>query len=74
LQHGNQCATLSGKWKLLSNPVDKSNKAPMTEKDKLFLVDLEKDQGEMNNQAEKYPDKVKELENQYRLWLDKSRN
>tara|TARA_R110002167_G_scaffold245914_1_gene451315 strand:- start:737 stop:1516 length:780 start_codon:yes stop_codon:yes gene_type:complete len=68
-QHGKQWATRSGKWKLLGNPVDKSNKAPLTEKDKLFLVNLERDPGEMNNLAAKYPNKVKELENQYAEWL-----
>ena len=68
-QHGKQWATRSGKWKLLGNPVDKSYKAPLTEKDKLFLVNLELDPGERNNLAAKHPNKVKELENQYTKWL-----
>ncbi|MFT4566200.1 MAG: arylsulfatase A [Saprospiraceae bacterium] len=73
-QHGKQWATRSGKWKLLGNPVDKTNKSPLTEKDKLFLVDLEKDPGEMNNLAETYPEKVKELESQYLNWLITTEN
>jgi arylsulfatase A-like enzyme len=73
-QHGKQWATRSGKWKLLGNPVDKSNKAPITEDDKLFLVDLEKDPGEMTNLAKKYPEKVKELESQFNLWLEGNKN
>jgi arylsulfatase A-like enzyme len=73
-QHGKQWATRSGKWKLLGNPVDKSNQALLTENDKRFLVDLEKDPGEKNNLAAKYPEKVKELENQYRIWLKNNSN
>jgi arylsulfatase A-like enzyme len=68
-QLGKQWATRSGKWKLLGNPVDKSNKAALTEKDMLFLVDLEKDPGETTNLAVLYPEKVRELEEQYRTWL-----
>ena len=73
-QHGKQWATRSGKWKLLGNPVDKSNQAELTANDKLFLVDLEKDPGEKTNLTAKYPEKVKELENQYRIWLKHSKN
>lgn len=57
-----------GKWKLLGNPYDTSQRE-YTFSEKLFLVNLEKDPGERNNLAAKYPDKVKELENQYRKWL-----
>lgn len=70
-KHGKQWATRSGKWKLLGNPVDKTNKAPITEEDKLFLVNLEDDPGEMKNLAKKYPEKVSELEQQYGEWLVK---
>lgn len=68
--HGNnQWAARKGKWKLLGNPVDKSNKAPLTDKDTLFLVDLEADPGEMTNLAAQYPDKVNELKAQFEAWL-----
>lgn len=57
-----------GKWKLLGNPYDTSQpKVVFTEK--LFLVNLEEDPGENTNLAEKYPEKVKELELQFQLWL-----
>lgn len=57
-----------GKWKLLGNPYDTSQRG-YTFSEKLFLVNLEEDPGEQNNLAEQYPDKVKELDNQYRQWL-----
>ena len=53
-----------GKWKLLGNPYDTSQR-DYTFSEKLFLVNLEEDPGEKNNLAAEYPDKVKELENQY---------
>lgn len=69
-QHGQQWASRSGKWKLLGNPVDKSNRTILTEDDLLFLVDLEADPGEMNNLAKEFPEKVKELERQFKEWLE----
>ncbi len=72
--HGNnQWAARKGKWKLLGNPVDKSNKAPLTEDDKLFLVDLDVDPGEMTNLASQYPDKVEELKAQFESWLQETK-
>lgn len=69
--HGkNMWAARKGKWKLLGNPVDKSNKAPLTESDSLFLVDLENDPGEMTNLAGRYPDKVNELKAQFDTWME----
>lgn len=57
-----------GDWKLLGNPYDTSQR-DYTFSEKLFLVNLEEDPGEKNNLAAKYPNKVKELENQYAKWL-----
>lgn len=57
-----------GKWKLLGNPYDTSQR-DYTFTEKLFLVNLEEDPGETINLADKYPEKVKELELQYQLWL-----
>ncbi len=61
-------AARKGKWKLMGNPVDKSNKAELTKEDALFLVDLESDPSEMKNIANIYPDKVDELKKQYQDW------
>jgi arylsulfatase A-like enzyme len=61
-------AARKGKWKLMGNPVDKSNKAELTKEDALFLVDLESDPGEMKNIANVYPEKVEELKKQYQDW------
>ena len=58
---GNQWAIREGAWKLLGNPRDNSNKAPLGQGDKLFLANLEKDVAEMKNLAQEYPETVKRL-------------
>ncbi len=67
-------AARKGKWKLLGNPDDKSNKGELTKDDALFLVDLESDPGEMKNIAKLYPEKVEELNKQYQQWLSHNKN
>lgn len=62
-----------GKWKLLGNPYDTSQR-DYTFLEKLFLVNLEEDPAEKNNLAEQYPEKVKELENKYQKWLEESKD
>jgi len=57
-----------GKWKLLGNPVDTSNKGELTDNDTLFLVDLESDPSEKINLATKYPEIVLALKKQYQEW------
>ncbi len=57
-----------GKWKLLGNPFDTSLR-DHTFTEKLFLVNLEEDPGETTNLADKYPEKVNELELQFQKWL-----
>jgi arylsulfatase A-like enzyme len=57
-----------GKWKLLGNPHDTSQPKTVFTK-KQFLVNLEVDPGEKVNLVERFPEKVKELEQQYQLWL-----
>ena len=57
-----------GKWKLLGNPVDTSNKGVLSESDSLFLVDLEADPAETTNLASKHPDIVELLKQQYQNW------
>jgi arylsulfatase A-like enzyme len=67
----NMWVARKGKWKLLGNPQDTSQPdAVFTEK--LFLVNLEDDPGETTNLAEKFPEKMKELESPYRQWLANS--
>lgn len=56
-----QWVVRKGSWKLLGNPADRSNKAPLTADDKLFLVNLADDITEMKNVAKDHPDKVAEL-------------
>ncbi len=71
-QFRDQWVARKGKWKLLGNPVDKSNKAPLDENDKLFLVDLESDPGERHNIAKQHPDVVNTLKNQYDMWCKRN--
>lgn len=69
---GKMWVARKGKWKLLANPFDTSNRALLFEEDR-FLVDLESDPKEQNNLAGKYPEVVAELEKQYESWLEKNR-
>jgi arylsulfatase A len=61
-------AARKGKWKLMGNPYDTSNRDYKFSKDK-FLVNLENDLGETTNLSDKHPDIVAELEKQYETWL-----
>ncbi len=60
----NQIAVRKGNWKLLINPVikDPFYKNTIKQKSPYFLVNLKDDIGETTNLAEKYTEKVKELE------------
>lgn len=55
-------AVRRGDWKLLGNPKDQINREAITKNDRLFLVNLSNDIGEMKNLAAKNPAKVKELQ------------
>lgn len=67
-QNGKHWAARKGDWKLLGNPfIAGENFFP---KDSLFLVNLSDDPSETNNVAHRYPEKVKELKAQYKLWCD----
>ncbi len=57
-----------GKWKLIGNPYDTSNRSYNFETNR-WLVNLEKDPGEFSNLANNYPKIVTELEEQYEKWL-----
>ncbi len=56
-----QWVVRQGDWKLMGNPTDRSNSAPITPDDSLFLSNLAKDHTEMKNLAKEYPDVVKRL-------------
>jgi arylsulfatase A-like enzyme len=64
-----QWAVRQGNWKLLGNPKDTSNKAPIGSRDALFLVDLASDVGEMHNVAAKHVDVVERLSKLHEAWL-----
>jgi len=61
-------------WKLLKNPKDPSQKAPVTSIDSYYLVNLKDDQSEKINLADKHPEKVKELVQSYNDWYKKTNN
>jgi len=60
------------KGKLLGNPRDTSKKKHKL-KEKRFLLNLDEDIGESTNLFKKYPEKVIELEQQYRNWLKRNK-
>lgn len=62
-----------GKWKLLGNPYDTSQRDYTFREDR-FLVDLEADPGERTNLASQYPGLVKDMEIQYHNWLNNSKD
>jgi arylsulfatase A-like enzyme len=70
-QNGKHWAARKDNWKLLGNPAIRGEE--FLPKDSLFLVNLKDDPGEINNLAEKYPEKVNELEEQYKSWVEKNR-
>lgn len=71
-ENGKNWAARKGDWKLLGNPAVKYLGEIFPEKDSLFLVNLKNDPGEKNNVAEKYPEKVKELKDQFEKWYEKN--
>jgi len=68
----NSWAIRRGNWKLLGDPIDSSHKAPITSDDKLFLVNLEQDIGEMTNLAKERPEIVKKLKKMHNSWARKA--
>ena len=59
----------SGTWKLIGNPRDTSNRAPLHASDQLFLVDLADDPGETKNMASEYPNVTRRLQELHVQWL-----
>ncbi len=64
-------AVRQGDWKLLGNPRDPTNKAPLTDADRRFLVNLAEDSSEMANLVDQHPDVAKRLEQLHEAWLGK---
>jgi arylsulfatase A-like enzyme len=65
---GDAWAVRQDDWKLLGNPKDTSHKAPLTPSDKLFLVNLSDDVGEMHNRAATEPDVAARLQHLHDEW------
>jgi arylsulfatase A len=53
-------AVRKGDWKLLKNPIDPSDKAPISPGDSLFLVNIHDHPDELENLANNFPGKVKD--------------
>ncbi|QGJ69885.1 Cerebroside-sulfatase [Planctomycetales bacterium 10988] len=66
---GSQWAVRQGDWKLLGDPRDRSDTAPLTKSDKRFLVYLPDDLGERTNLAFENPKRVEAMEQIYREWM-----
>ncbi len=64
----NRWAVRKGDWKLLKNPIDPTEKAPITESDSLFLVNLQEGPSEMENLADQHPEIVQDLTQTYNNW------
>ncbi|WPP51602.1 sulfatase-like hydrolase/transferase [Catalinimonas niigatensis] len=64
-----QWAVRQGDWKLIGNPYDPTEKAPLPEGQKYFLVNLAEDISEMNNLEARHPEKVKEMEKLHHEWI-----
>jgi arylsulfatase A len=69
-----QWAVRDGDWKLIGNPRDTSNKAPVGKGDQRFLVNLAQDVSEMKNLAADNPDVVKRLEKHHDDWVKELAN
>ncbi|WP_339924610.1 sulfatase-like hydrolase/transferase [uncultured Cyclobacterium sp.] len=67
-------AVRKGPWKLLGNPYDPTGKLTFTAADKLYLTNMEMDSTEVSNLADKYPERVKELNEMYESWINEIKN
>jgi arylsulfatase A-like enzyme len=63
-----QWAVREGDWKLIGNPDDTSNKAPLTADDALFLANPVSDPSEMTNLAPRHPEIVARLARLHEEW------
>jgi len=65
----NQWAVRQGDWKLIGNPRDTSNKAPLGPGDRLFLSHLGRAVDELKNLAPEHPDVVERLRGLHEQWV-----
>lgn len=56
-----QWVVRQGPWKLLGNPTDRREPESLSDADRLFLANLERDPSESQNLAEEFPGRVKDL-------------
>jgi len=54
--------------------VNKSGKAPLTAEDRLSLVNLEQNPGELNNLAAEHPERVAPLQSRYEARRKRPKN
>jgi hypothetical protein len=52
----------------LKNPIDPSQKNPIETKNSFYLVNIKNNPSESENLADKYPEKVEELNNEFNSW------
>lgn len=72
---GSQWAVMKNEWKLIGLPVDPSGKIPLDKiNDRMFLSNLQTDSTESKNLLLKYPDKVKEMTDEYLKWNHASKD
>lgn len=64
-----QWAVRKGNWKLIGNPKDTSDLAPVTPNDRRFLVNLDDSIDELENVAGLHPELVKSLEQLHDDWI-----
>ena len=65
-----QWAVREGTWKLLGRPRDPRPDRPSDKLGPLFLADLESDPGELEDQLEQQPEKVKQLRAVRKRWQE----
>ena len=77
-QFGGSCAVRKGKWKLVASPpvprtgIDHFSEEGWGDKEKVWeLYNMETDRTELNNLANKYPEKVKEMVTLFDEWIAK---
>lgn len=68
-KNNRQWAVRKGDWKLIGNPKDTSNMAPVTKDDRRFLANLSDSIHELENLAADHPDIVQELEQLHDQWI-----
>ena len=70
-EHEGNRAVRKGKWKLVSEYPGQWRAFYPAQSGKWELYDISADRGELNNLAEKYPEKVKQLSTLYQQWAEK---